>query len=83
MIGSAIFQLELSGLAGHRIGNVGADDLETDLINHFGNHGVHFGGHDRGAGLHRRQAEFVKFAARTRREPAHVVADFGELQLLV
>src|SRR5271166_1698012 len=70
-------QLKFTGLAGHRNGNVGTDDLEADLVNDFGDHRVHFAGHDGRAGLHRGQVDFVKSATRTGREPAQVVADFG------
>src|SRR5271166_5990863 len=70
-------QLKFAGLAGHGDRNVGADDLEADLINYLGDHRVHFAGHDQRAGLHRRQVEFVKSATWTRREPAQIVADFG------
>src|SRR5271166_3725602 len=70
-------QLKFTGLAGHGDRNVGTDDLEADLVNDFGDHRVHFAGHDGGAWLHRRQVEFVQSATRTGREPAQIVADFG------
>src|SRR5271166_84085 len=70
-------QLKFAGLAGHGDSNVGADDLEADLVNDFGNHRVHFAGHDGRARLHRRQVDLVKSATRTRRKPAQIVADFG------
>src|SRR5271165_418736 len=72
-------QLKFACLAGHGDRNVGADDLEADLVNDLGDHGVHFAGHDGRAGLHRGQVEFVKSATWTRREPAQIVADFGQL----
>src|SRR4029077_16029812 len=70
-------QLELTGFAGHGNGHVGTDDMEADLVNDFGDHRVHFAGHDGRAGLHRGQVESVKSATRTGREPAQIVADFG------
>ena len=72
-------ELELSGLGGERDRQVVADDAEGDLIDHLGNHGIDLSGHDRRAGLARREVDLVQAAARTRREQTQVVAYLREL----
>src|SRR6266446_1373435 len=72
-------QLKFARFAGHGDSDVGSNDLETDLADHFGNYRVHFAGHDGRARLHRRQADLVKSAPWPGRKPAQVVADFGKL----
>ena len=65
--------------ARHGDGHVLADDLVADLVDDFRDDGVHLARHDRRAGLHRGQADFVEAAARAGGHPAQVVADFREL----
>ena len=71
--------MELAGFGGEGDGGVVADYFETNLVHHFGNHGVHLGGHNRRAGLHFRQVDFFQAGTRAGGEQAQVVADFGEL----
>ena len=70
-------ELQLSGFGGKGNGGVVADDFEADLVDHFGYHGVDFGGHDGRAGLHFGQVDFVQAGAGGRRR-----AGAGRLQIL-
>ena len=53
--------------------------MKADLADHFRNHRIHLARHDRRAGLHGGQADFIKPTARAGGKPAKVVADFGKL----
>ena len=55
-----------------------ADNLRADLHEHLGHHRIHFAGHDRGAGLRRRQFDFAHAEARAGTEPADVVGDLDQ-----
>ena len=72
-------QLQLAGFGGKGDGHVVADDFEGDLIDHFRDHRIDLAGHDRRAGLTRRQVDFAEAGARTGRQQAQIVAGLGEL----
>src|SRR4051812_28552944 len=72
-------QLELPGFGRHRHRQVVADDAEADLVHDFRDDGIDLPRHDRGAGLHGRQLDFVEPRAGARGQEAQVVADLGEL----
>ena len=72
-------ELELARLGRHRHRHVGAGDREGDLVDHLGDHRVDLAGHDRRAGLARRQRDLADAGLRPRREQAQVVADLREL----
>ena len=57
-------ELELAALGAERDGEIVADDEEGDLVNDLGDHRVDLARHDRGAGLHRRQADLAEARAR-------------------
>ena len=57
-------ELELTGLGGEGDGEVVADDVESDLVDDLGDHGVDLARHDGGSRLHPRQIYLME--ARTR-----------------
>ena len=71
-------QLQLTCFGCESDGGVVADDFEADLVDDFGNHGIDFGWHDGRTGLQFRQVDFFQTGARTGREQAQVVTDFGQ-----
>ena len=72
-------ELQLAALRGQRDGDVVADHLEGDLVDHLGDHRVDLAGHDRRSGLARRQVDLVQPGARPRGEQPQVVAGLGQL----
>src|SRR5436305_9236121 len=58
-------ELQLPGFRRETYGDVVADDLERDLINHFGNDRIDFAGHDAGTRLHGREIDFAETGARS------------------
>ena len=71
-------QFEIALGAGEADGGVIAHDLHGDHGEGFGLRGIHFAGHDGGAGLVFGKSEFAEAAARAGSEPANVVGDFHE-----
>ncbi len=59
-------QLELAGFGRKAHSDVVADDLESDLVNDFRDHGIHFPRHDRRAGLNGGQPDLVETRLRPR-----------------
>ena len=71
-------ELEIALRAGETDGGVVAHHLDGDHGERFGLRGIHFAGHDAGAGLVFGKNEFAEAAARAGSEPANVVGDFHE-----
>ena len=71
-------QFELSGLGGHGHGQVVADGLEADLIDHFRDDRIDLAGHDGRARLHGRQIDLVQPGVGSGRQQAKIVADLGQ-----
>ena len=69
-------ELEIALRAGKTDGGVVAHHLHGDHGERFGLRGIHFAGHDAGAGLVFGKSEFAEAAARAGSEPANVVGDF-------
>ena len=65
-------QLELPGGAGGEDRGVAAPDLLADLIDHLGHRRIDLAGHDRRAGLHRRQRDLGEARAGTAAQQAEV-----------
>ena len=70
-------QLQLTCFGCESDGGVVADDFEADLVDDLRNHRIDFGRHDGRTGLQFRQVDFFQTGARTGREQAQVVTDFG------
>ena len=60
-------ELQLPGFGGHGDGEVVADHLEGDLVDDFGDDGVHLARHDARACLHGRQVDLAEAGARAAR----------------
>ncbi|MNS69958.1 hypothetical protein D3C72_1032890 [compost metagenome] len=73
-------QLELAGL--HAVGDRGVlpQHLEADLVEHLHDARVDLARHDRAAGLHRGQDQFVEARRRPGGQQPEVVGDAGQLE---
>ncbi len=72
-------QLELSGLRRQRDRRVVAEYVEHRHIEHLGQHRVDLAGHDRGAGLHGGQADFVQPGRWAAAQQAQIVRDADQI----
>lgn len=69
-------ELELAALGAQRHREIMADDKISDLAHNLRDRRIDLSGHDRGAGLDRRQADFAKTRARAGGKQAQIVANF-------
>ena len=72
-------QVELAAADGELVGRVEADHLEAQHVQALEERRVDLAGHDRGAGLHRRQPDLVEAGRGPGGEQAQVVGDPREL----
>lgn len=73
-------ELQLTGFRRERDGQIRADDLEGNLVDHLRHDWVDLAGHDRGDGLEGWEIDLAQTTSRTARQQPQVIADFRQIR---